>query len=295
MVQPLTRRDPRLPQIGVLGSLLAVQIGALDFGASVAQAVITLSVCLAAQWGACRVLARPFDWRSPLITGLSLSLLLRSHDPAVWVAAGLLGIGSKVLIRVGTKHVFNPACFAIVTLVLCGQAWVSPGQWGALAWSALLLGGGGALVLGQARRIDTAAAFLVVYGGLLLVRCLRLGDPLTIPWHQAQSGALLIFSLFMITDPRTTPDHRIARVAFAAAVATLAFNLQFVWQVREGFFYALALSAPLVPLIDHLRAKEKPSCATLALALLATAALIAATTAAGAFCGFYVASTAANR
>ena len=148
--------------------------------------------------------------------------------------------------------------------MLCGQAWVSPGQWGALAWSALLLGGGGALVLGQARRIDTAVAFLLVYGGLLLVRCLRLGDPLTIPWHQAQSGALLIFSLFMITDPRTTPDRRAHRIAFAAAVAALAFHLQFVWQVREGFFYALALAAPLVPLLDRLPRlfrSESASCA----------------------------------
>ena len=260
-----TRVDPRLLQIGVLGSLLAVQIGALDFGATAAQAAVTLGASLASQWGACRVLARRFDWRSPLITGLSLSLLLRSHDPAVWIAAGLLGIGSKFLIRVGAKHVFNPACFAIVTLVLSGQAWVSPGQWGTLAWSALLLAGGGALVLGQARRIDTAAVFLAAYGGLLVVRCLRLGDPLTIPWHQVQSGALLIFSLFMITDPRTTPDNRLARIAFAAAVATLAFNLQFVWQVREGLFYALALAAPLVPLLDRLprllATPEPASCA----------------------------------
>ena len=252
MVRPFMHRDPRLPQVGVLASLLAVQIGGLDFGASLPQAAVTIGAALATQWGACRVLARPLDWRSPLITGLSLSLLLRSHDPAVWAAAGLLGVGSKFLLRIGAKHVFNPACFAIVTLVLCGQAWVSPGQWGALAWSAVLLGGGGALVLGQARRIDTAVAFLLVYCGLLLLRCLRLGDPLTIPWHQAQSGALLIFSLFMITDPRTTPDHRWARVAFAAAVATLAFNLQFVWQVRAGFFYALALAAPVVPLLDRL-------------------------------------------
>ena len=257
----LARCDPRLLQIGVLGTLLAVQVGWLDLGATPAQAAVTIASVLATQLAAARLLARPFDWRSPLITGLSLSLLLRSHDPAVWVAAGLLAIGSKFLIRVRGKHVFNPACFAIVVLVLSGHAWVSPGQWGALAWAALLLGGGGALVLGQARRVDTAAAFLLGYGGLLLVRCWHLGDPFTIPLHQVQSGALLVFALFMITDPRSTPDRRAGRVIFAVTVAAIAYQLQFGWQVREALFFALALSAPLVPLIDRLLAKETPSCA----------------------------------
>ncbi len=259
-----TKCDPRLLQTGVLGSLLAVQIGWLDFGATAAQAAVTIAAALATQFTATRVLRRTFDWRSPLITGLSLSLLLRSHDPAVWLAAGLLGVGSKFLIRAGGKHVFNPACFAIVVLVLSGQAWVSPGQWGALAWAGLLLGGGGALVLGQARRVDTAAAFLLSYGGLLLLRCLRLGDPLTIPLHQVQSGALLVFALFMITDPRSTPDRRAGRVLFAVTVAALAYELQFGWQLREGLFLALAAAAPLVPLIDHLLSQETPPCASAA-------------------------------
>ena len=163
--------DPRVWQIGVLASLLVAQLLWLDFGADLWQAAVTIGCTLATQALACRVLARRVDWHSPLITGLSLTLLLRSHDPAVWALAGVFGIGSKYLIRVGGKHVFNPACFAIVTLLMTGHAWVSPGQWGTLAWSALLLGGGAALVLGQARRVDTAAAFLLVYAGLLLGRC----------------------------------------------------------------------------------------------------------------------------
>ena len=102
----------------------------------------------------------------------------------------------------------------------------------------------------------------------------------------------------MITDPRTTPEQPAAPPGFAAVVATSPSRLQFVWQVREGFFYALALAAPLVPLLDRLPAPAPPlspygdrTMRMTRLALLATAALIGATTAAGAFCGFYVAST----
>ena len=42
---------------------------------------------------------------------------------------------------------------------------------------------------------------------LLLARAFWLGDPLAIPLHQMQSGSLLIFAFFMISDPRTTPDR----------------------------------------------------------------------------------------
>lgn len=259
-------RDARNWQVVVLSMLLVAQLAWLDFGATPAQAAVTLAAAIGTQMVACQATARPFDWRSPLITGLSLSLLLRSHDPAIWIAVGVLGIGSKYVIRVRGRHLFNPACFAIVLAVLTGQAWVSPGQWGALAWSALLVGGAAALVLGRARRLDTAAAFLGSYAGLLAVRCAVLGDPWTIPLHQLQSGALLIFGLFMVTDPRTTPSHRLGRIVFAACVAVLGFMLQFHWQVREGLFYALALLALPAALIRHVpHIQETPSCASPAL------------------------------
>ena len=50
------------------------------------------------------------------------------------MAAPVLAIGSKFLFRVRGKHLFNPAAFAIVALLLTSdEVWVSPGQWGAAA------------------------------------------------------------------------------------------------------------------------------------------------------------------
>ena len=101
--------DPRLFQIASLGTLLAANIAWFDFGARPGQSV----VMLLAQAGFCRLFAVPLDWRSPLVTGLSLSLLLRTNLPPLWMAAPVLAIGSKFLLRVRGKHVFNPAAFAI--------------------------------------------------------------------------------------------------------------------------------------------------------------------------------------
>ena len=71
-----------------------------------------------------------------------------------------------------------------------------------------------------ARRAATSRyAFIVFYCALVFGRSLYLGEPLTIPLHRLESGALLLFTFFMISDPKTTPDSRAGRVLFAALVA----------------------------------------------------------------------------
>ena len=242
--------DPRLFQIATLTGLLTLSITRFDSGASLAQLGTTALAALATQGVAGWVEGRRPDWRSPLITALSLTLLLRTHSPALWAASGVIGIGAKFALRLRGKHLFNPACCAIVTLLATRLVWVSPGQWGALAWGAAALASAAVLVLSRARRLDIALAFLGGWALLLALRCISLGDPWTIPLHQMQSGALLVFAFFMVTDPRSTPDARSARVVFALCVAALGHLLQFHWQVREGLFYALMTVALLTPLFD---------------------------------------------
>ncbi len=247
------RLDPRLFQIATLCGLLVVAMLVYQTGASLAQLCCTFGGAVLTQACAARISRTMFDWRSPAVTALSLTLLLRSHDPAIWALSGTLGVGSKFAVRWGGKHLFNPACCAIVTLLMCGApVWVSPGQWGALAWGAAALICAATLVLSRARRLDTACAFLTGWGALLAARCVSLGDPWTIPLHQMQSGALLVFAFFMVTDPRSTPDARAGRIVFALAVAAVGHLLQFRWQVREGLFFALVCAAPLTPLLDRL-------------------------------------------
>lgn len=250
--------DPRWFQAASLGALLAGNIAWLDLGATAPQSAVTVAAALGWQGLSCAGRGVRFDPLSPLVTGLSLSLLLRTHDPAVWVAAPGLAIASKALLRAGGKHLFNPAAFAIVALLAAGaDVWVSPGQWGTTAWLAALLVSAGGLVLSRARRLDIAGAFLGCTGGLLLTRAAWLGDPVAIPLHQVQSGSLLVFAFFMVTDPRSTPDHPAGRVLFAAAVAALAYHLQFGLQLRTGLYWALAAVSLATPVIDVLLPAER--------------------------------------
>jgi enediyne biosynthesis protein E5 len=254
-VGALLRGDARHFQIVVLAALLAFNIGWIDFGAVPLHSLLAVAAAVATQLVCTRLFRLPaLDLRSPLITGLSLSLLLRGDAAWVHAAAAAIAIGSKFLLRIDGRHIWNPAGFAIVALLLVapGHVWISPGQWGTSAWFVMLVSCADFMVLNAARRGDVALFFLACHCALLVARALWLGDPLTIPLHQMQSGSLLIFAFFMITDPRTTPAARSGRFVFALAVALLAHWLAFGWQMRPALYVALIALSPFTLLLDRL-------------------------------------------
>ena len=219
-----------------------------------AQASVTLLTVLGVQFVATRLAgADAFEWKSALISGLSLCLLLRTGS--LWLAAAGAGaaIGSKFVLRWRGKHLFNPTNFALVLLLLCADdcAWVSPGQWGSVTFFAFLFVCLGGLVVSRAGRADVALSFLAFYLGLLFARSAYLEEPVAIPLHRMQSGTLLLFAFFMISDPRTTPDSRVGRIVFALLVAIAAWYVQFRLFRTNGLLWSLALGAWLVPVLDH--------------------------------------------
>jgi enediyne biosynthesis protein E5 len=249
--------DPRLYQIGTLASLLVYGMGWLDFDITFDRVVLLLATVLATQWICDRLAGGPAPFgssaRSALISGLSLCLLLRTNRAELAVLAAIVTIGSKFLIRVNGKHVFNPTNGGIVAmLLLTNQVWVSPGQWGAAAFFAFLMACAGSLVVNRAARSDVTYAFIVCYCALLFGRSFYLGEPMAIPLHRLESGALLLFTFFMISDPKTTPDSRTGRVLFAALVAFGAWYVQFRLFRTNGLLWSLAACSTVVPLIDRI-------------------------------------------
>jgi len=241
-------------QVVALSTLLIFNLGWIDFGARPENSVLALGAALITQCVCCWLTGTPLDLRSPLITGLSLSLLLRADEPWIHAAAGVIAIASKFLLRLDGKHVFNPAGLAIVVLLFAAKShvWISPGAWGSNVWFATLLAFFAILVLGAARRSDIAVFFFGTHAALLLARALWLGDPLAIPLHQLQSGSLLIFTFFMISDPRTSPDSRLGRFVFAASVAALAHYMALFMQMRPALYVALIALSPFIILIDRI-------------------------------------------
>jgi enediyne biosynthesis protein E5 len=248
--------DPRLYQIGTLASLLVYGMGWLEFDITSGRVALLLTTVLAAQWIGDRLTGGPpfrLSVRSALISGLSLCLLLRTNRSDLAILAAILTIAGKFLIRVDGKHVFNPTNSGIVAMLLVtNQVWVSPGQWGSAAFFAFLLACAGSLVVTRAARSDVTYAFIACYCALLFGRSFYLGEPLAIPLHRLESGALLLFTFFMISDPKTTPDSRTGRVLFAALVAFVAWYVQFRLFRTNGLLWSLAGCSALVPLVNRI-------------------------------------------
>ncbi len=247
-------RDARIYQIVFLGVLLGAGALVRDFALRPEQMALTFAAGLATQVVFVRALGlERVGVLSAIITCLGLSILLRADTWWVHPLVAALAIASKFTIRAGGKHLFNPGNLGVIAgVALIPGAWISPGQWGSDVASAVWVVALGALVSSRARRLDTSWIFLGCYLGLVAARILWLGYDWAVFVHQLQNGALLLFAFFMISDPMTTPNHRGARVAHAAAVAAAAFAWQYALFIPNGLVWALFLATPLVPLLDRI-------------------------------------------
>jgi Na+-transporting NADH:ubiquinone oxidoreductase subunit NqrB len=246
-------RDPRHGQILAVGSL--VLAGVIWFGVEMPwwRPVTALAAANLSQWLGSRLSGIRYDWRSPSITALSLTLLLRTTGWELTALAAALAIGSKFLLRFRGRHIWNPAALAIIAVTgLFSGAWVSTGQWGVSGWIGAFAVGAGLAITSKAGRAGVPFLFLAAWAALSFGRALWLGDPLAIPLHQMSSGALIVFAFFMISDPMTQPWHSGARAVWVIAAAAIGFALQHAWIVTAGPLWGLVLAAPLVPLLDRL-------------------------------------------
>src|SRR5947207_1428713 len=143
--------------------------------------------------------------------------------------------------------------YILVTVQLAHGAWLSPGQWGSNAvifFSVVTLG---TIVVTRVQKLDVSLAFLLTFVALLYWRQVYiLGWPMDYFMHSVSTGSLLLFTFFMISDPRTSPNHPLARVIWAVLIAALSFYLAaFKWKYNTPV-WVLVAAAPLVPLLDKI-------------------------------------------
>jgi Na+-transporting NADH:ubiquinone oxidoreductase subunit NqrB len=249
--------DPRDYQIVFLTTFLGLGIMTRDWSIKPELILCLVLTCCLTQLVLTTV-SKPTEnplpaLKSALITSLGLSLLLRADRVSTMVIAGMLAIASKFIFTSDKKHWFNPANFGIIiALILTPDAWVSPGQWGSDWWYLLIFMGMGGIVLSRVGRWDTSVAFFCSYACLEVIRNIWLGWTWDVCLHKLMSGSLLLFALFMITDPRSIPNARSARIIWSIAIAGLAFVLRNYFYINEAIFIALFALSPLTIFLDRL-------------------------------------------
>lgn len=254
--------DPRWFQILALFSLYLVQQVSSDFSINIFISLAVIIFMILLEVIANKLTKDPKQKKtlhSSVITGISLSLLLRASSPLWIFGAGALAIISKRTIRCKTHHIFNPANIGIVLLLVLvpENVWTASGVWGKYWLLVLLFSSYGLFLTKKVQRLDISLSFLFFYLGLHALRLLWLGDPFHLLVFRANSLALIVFSFFMISDPKTTPRSISGRVLFAFLVATLTFIVDAVLFRRNGLFFALALASPLVILINKFFSGER--------------------------------------
>ncbi|HEX7905682.1 MAG TPA: DUF2330 domain-containing protein [Chitinophagaceae bacterium] len=260
-MHPTTLRlDPRYFQVIFQALFLSYGILLLHWEADWIHYAISIGGCLLFQYTADSIKARrllslnEFDrWGfSVLISAMSLCLLLKTNDWYISLLAAFITVASKYIFRWNHKHIFNPSAIGIVaTLFFTKDAWLSPGQWGSNAvifFGVITLG---TIVVTRVQKLDVSLAFLITFIGLLYWRQVYvLGWPLDYFMHSVSTGSLLLFTFFMISDPRTSPNHPLARIIWAVLIAVTAFYLAaFKWKYNT-IIWVLVAAAPLVPVLD---------------------------------------------
>jgi Na+-translocating ferredoxin:NAD+ oxidoreductase RnfD subunit len=259
--------DPRYFQVIFQAIFLGYGILFLSWNADWQHYLISIGGCLLFQYSADSIrskrLLKPneFDrWGfSVLISAMSLCLLLKANHWYVSLLAAFLTVVSKYAFKFNKKHIFNPSAFGIIaTILITKDAWLSPGQWGSNAVIFFGVVTLGTIVVTRVQKLDVSLAFLLTFIGLLYWRQVYvLGWPMDHFIHSISTGSLLLFTFFMISDPRTSPNHPIARMIWAILIAAISFYLAaFKWKYNTPVWILVA-AAPLVPVLDKIfKAKD---------------------------------------
>ena len=207
-----------------------------------------------------------------IIPGLALPMLLFPNERLIPMVFGVsLAICSKVIFRapVGegkTQHIFNPSNLGIVaTLILFPSIGVAPpyhftenltGMWHwalpcfVLATGLIVHG----LFTGRLILVLTWLAAFIIQGQL---RSWYFGTSWIVPLTPMTSAAFMVFTLYMIPDPATTPVHPLRQAFFGIAIASV-YGLLLVNHIVYGLFIALVIVCGLRGAGLHLWAMSRP-------------------------------------
>ena len=256
--------DARLHVAAIILSIHAIGLVALDFHVTVPQILAAILSCalleVVVQFRRQQAVVWP---ASAMLTGSGVALILRDVGTESgeywsfhrWWLFALVATGSlatKYVIRWKGTHVFNPSNVGLVVAFLAlgsGRIepldfWWAPFRgWMIVAYGLILFGG--VAITRRAGLLGMAVAFWTALGaclGVLAVMGHCFAAPWSITpvcdgrfwWTVMASPETLVFLLFMITDPRTTPTNAKARVGFGVAAAVVSAVLIAPQQTEFG-------------------------------------------------------------
>ncbi|MCM8809501.1 MAG: RnfABCDGE type electron transport complex subunit D [Candidatus Omnitrophica bacterium] len=181
---------------------------------------------------------------SAVISGLIISLVL---SPGVnWYIpafASVVAIGSKHIIRIKGKHIFNPANLGLLVSMFIFKAYLV--WWGASI--PLLVFIMGVFIVYKIKCFHLVLSFLITQYILLGAYFLLKGYPV---WN-AILVANFFFVFVMLVEPKTSPVKRVGRIVYGVLTGIFSSIFVLIIPTYDPSVLGLGLANLFVPIINY--------------------------------------------
>ena len=274
--------------------VIAVAIGFFRLYAIVnlAAAVVTAIAC---EWVMRKIMGREptIGDFSAIVTGLFVALLLPPAVPFWYVMIGTFIAVALVKELMGGLgyNIFNPALFGFVSLLIISQLFgltaktlylgsldgvtsatpltflkagplngIRPGY-----WFMFLANAGGAMAEVSVLAVLVGAAYLMYKGhitwhipasilGTVFILTAILGEN---PLFMILAGGLMFGTFFMATDWVTSPDGRVAQIAYGVLIGVLVTVIRLYAAPTGAVAYSILIGNAFTPLLNRVFARQR--------------------------------------
>jgi Na+-translocating ferredoxin:NAD+ oxidoreductase RnfD subunit len=247
----LTIENRFLPPILITSILLAAH---LSFGVleSYQRTVLAIVTAIATELAMGRITYG--RWPHPAsayITGISVGILTRSPFYWPYVLISFISIASKYVLRLDSRHLWNPSNFGVSAVLFLAPATVSllSIQWGNTLWPMVVIWILGAAIVWRVGRLHISATYVASFLMFSLIRSVVTGTPWLATVAPITGPMYQLFIFFMVTDPKTTVRSTSGQCVVVFAVALVEAILRLA-QVVYAPFYALFLVGPAALLFE---------------------------------------------
>ncbi len=196
---------------------------------------------------------------SAYISGISVGILIRS--PFFWTfpLCAAVSIVSKYALRLGGKHIWNPSNFGVSALLFLYPA-VFTGlslQWGSEYAPMVIIWILGFIITWRVGRFHMSLTYALSFVFFAFVRHLINGQSFYTEVAPITGPMYMLFTFFMVTDPKTTVKPRWAQYVFVFSVAAMECLLRMNEAVKAPY-YALFIVGPMANVLEYLLKSKKP-------------------------------------
>lgn len=240
------RLDIYSHMIMMLSILAVVGIFQHEAGSTVPQLLISVSVAVTLNLVINYLKDKKIYYsKSATISGLIVAMALPRG--IIWyipLCAAAIAIISKHIIKIGRKHIFNPANLGLLLgIIIFGKhlAW-----WASPWWLVVILG---LIISYKFRRLPLTLSFIALQGIIFLVWALiKEMDALS-----ALSFINFFFVFVMLVEPKTSPVKRKGRIIYgiiAAITSSILIIFFLAGYPYDPFVTSLAFANIFVPVLN---------------------------------------------